>query len=86
MADGGARAAPFGQLDKIFPSGGRETPNAAGLAFYDALFAECKKYDIEPVVTICHFDTPYALYQKFGGWRDRQMIDCYTCGCVQGAV
>ena len=66
---------------RIFPNGEEETPNAEGLAFYDALFAECKKYDIEPVVTICHFDTPYALYQKFGGWRDRRMVDCYLRLC-----
>lgn len=82
LAEMGVRALRLSvSWTRIFPSGEEETPNAAGLAFYDALFAECKKYDIEPVVTICHFDTPYALYQKFGGWRNRQMIDCYLRLC-----
>jgi 6-phospho-beta-glucosidase len=69
---------------RIFPSGEEDKPNVKGLEFYDALFAECEKYGIEPVVTICHFDTPYALYRKFGGWKDRRMIKCYLrlCGVL----
>ena len=46
---------------RILPSGDDDTPNEEGLAFYDSLFDECHKYGIEPLVTICHFDTPIAL-------------------------
>ena len=31
---------------RIFPNGDEETPNEAGLAFYDRLFDEMKKYGI----------------------------------------
>ena len=62
---------------RILPNGDDDVPNEAGLAFYESLFRECRKYGIEPLVTIDHFDTPIALIRKFGGWRDRRMIDAY---------
>ncbi len=66
---------------RILPNGDDDTPNEAGLAFYEDLFRECRKYGIEPLVTIDHFDTPIALIKKFGGWRDRRMIDAYLKYC-----
>lgn len=66
---------------RILPDGDDELPNEEGLAFYDSLFDECLKYGIEPLVTICHFDTPIALIKKYGGWRDRRMVDAFTHYC-----
>lgn len=66
---------------RILPNGDDETPNEEGLAFYDSLFDECLKYGIEPLVTICHFDAPIALIQKYGGWKDRRMVDAFTHYC-----
>lgn len=66
---------------RIFPTGEDEKPNEKGLEFYDSLFAELKKHDIEPIVTINHFDTPLALVKKYGGWRDRAVIDAYLRYC-----
>ncbi|NLC96861.1 MAG: family 1 glycosylhydrolase [Erysipelotrichaceae bacterium] len=43
---------------RIYPNGDDEFPEEAGLQFYDDLFSECLKYDIEPVVTLCHFEIP----------------------------
>lgn len=63
---------------RIFPNGDEDSPNEEGLKFYDEIFDECLKYGIQPVVTICHFDTPIHLIKKFGGWKSRQMIDCYV--------
>lgn len=40
-----------------------------------------QKYNIEPLVTICHFDTPVALIKKYGGWKSRKMIDSYLNYC-----
>ena len=51
---------------RILPNGDDAQPNEAGLAFYDSIFDECHKYGIEPLVTICHFDTPIALIKKYG--------------------
>ena len=66
---------------RILPNGDDDIPCEAGLTFYDNLIDECLKYGIEPLVTICHFDTPVALIQKYGGWKDRRMIDAYLKFC-----
>ena len=66
---------------RILPNGDDAQPNEEGLAFYDAVFDECHKYGIEPLVTICHFDTPIALIKKYGGWKDRRMVDAYVNYC-----
>nr|WP_154893770.1 6-phospho-beta-glucosidase [Paenibacillus xylanexedens] len=59
---------------RIFPNGDDAEPNEAGLQFYDDVFDELLKYNIEPVVTICHFDVPVHLVQTYGGWKNRKMI------------
>lgn len=66
---------------RIFPLGDEEKPNEAGLQFYEDLFKECRKYNIEPLVTITHFDCPMHLIKKYGGWRNRKMIDFYMQLC-----
>lgn len=66
---------------RIFPTGDEEKPNEAGLAFYDTVFDECHKYGIEPLVTISHFDLPFELTQKYNGWIDKHLIDCYEKLC-----
>ncbi|MCR5755087.1 MAG: 6-phospho-beta-glucosidase [Acetatifactor sp.] len=66
---------------RIFPNGEDEYPNEEGLRFYDRIFAELKRYGIEPVVTINHFDTPLALVKKYGGWRDRRVVEAYERYC-----
>ena len=66
---------------RIFPNGDDECPNEKGIQFYSDVFDECLKYGIEPVVTICHFDAPIALIKKFGGWKDRRMVDAYIRYC-----
>jgi 6-phospho-beta-glucosidase len=66
---------------RIFPEGDEEEPNERGLRFYENLFGECLKYDIEPIVTISHYETPYALVKKYDSWRNRRMIDFFTRYC-----
>lgn len=66
---------------RIFPNGDEETPNEEGLQFYENVFRECRKYGIEPLVTIVHFDCPVYLIKKYGSWRNRKMIDFYLKLC-----
>ncbi len=66
---------------RIFPNGDDETPNEKGLDFYEAVVDECLKHGIEPLITICHFDAPIALIKKYGGWKDRRMIDAFMKLC-----
>lgn len=63
---------------RLFPTGEEDEPNKAGVEHYRDVFRELKKYNIEPLVTIWHFDTPLALEEKYGGWRDRRLIDLYV--------
>lgn len=62
---------------RIFPKGDELYPNEAGLQFYENIFKECRKYGIEPLVTITHFDCPIYLIKHYGGWRNRKMIGFY---------
>lgn len=66
---------------RIFPNGDDTQPNEQGLEFYDRLFDECKKYGIEPIVTLNHFDTPLNLYKEYGGWKSRKCINFYLTFC-----
>lgn len=63
---------------RIFPNGDEENPNEEGLQFYDDMFDECRKYGIEPVITLSHFEMPLHLVKKYGGWRSRKMIDFFV--------
>jgi len=62
---------------RIYPSGEEEQPNEEGLLFYENIFKELRKYKIEPIVTLTHFDIPMHLVKKYGAWRSRKVIDCY---------
>ena len=66
---------------RIFPNGDDETPNQKGLDFYRAVFEECRKYGIEPLVTISHYELPYNLMNKYNGWANRKCIDFYIRYC-----
>ena len=63
---------------RIFPNGYDEVPNEAGLAFYDRVFDELAKYNIEPIVTLSHYETPYGLTEKYNGWAGREVIDHFV--------
>lgn len=63
---------------RIFPLGDEDEPNEDGLLFYEAVFDECLKYGIEPLVTLMHFDMPFHLVEKYGGFKDRRTIDYFV--------
>lgn len=62
---------------RIFPMGDEEEPNENGINFYRSVFEECRKYGIEPLVTITHFDCPMHLIRKYGGWKNPIMVEFY---------
>ena len=63
---------------RIFPNGDDLEPNEEGLVFYESIFEELKKHNIEPLVTIAHFDVPIHLIKAYGGWRNRKLVDFYS--------
>ncbi len=62
---------------RIYPNGDDEEPNEAGLKFYDEVFDECRKYNIEPLVTLCHYEIPWAITTKYHGFADRRTIGLF---------
>lgn len=60
---------------RIIPDGDGEI-NQKGIDFYHSLIDELRRYDIEPIVTMYHFDLPHALQVK-GGWSNRSTVDAF---------
>lgn len=61
---------------RIIPAGIGKI-NEKGLEFYDRLINLLKENDIEPYVTLFHWDLPYALHQQ-GGWMNPQIPDWFA--------
>ena len=66
---------------RIFPTGMEREPNEKGLAFYDRVFDCCRRYDMEPLVTISHYEMPYALVEKYNSWASRECIGYFEHYC-----
>lgn len=61
---------------RIIPDGDGAV-NEKGVEHYHRVIDECLKYGIEPLVTMYHFDLPYALEKK-GGWSKRSTADAFV--------
>ncbi|KAJ4340241.1 hypothetical protein N0V95_007535 [Ascochyta clinopodiicola] len=60
---------------RIIPLGGRkDSINEEGIAFYDALIDQLLEHDIEPIVTLYHWDLPQALYNRYKGFLDTEEL------------
>jgi beta-glucosidase len=69
---------------RIFPNGTGEI-NQEGVNYYNRVIDYCIANDIEPWVTIYHWDLPHALELK-GGWTNRDIIEWFTAfatACAQ---
>jgi beta-glucosidase len=60
---------------RIFPDGTGKV-NQQGLDFYKDLVRLLKQNNIEPIVTLFHWDLPQKLEDK-GGWANRETADAY---------
>lgn len=63
---------------RLFPRGDEEEPNRAGIEFYRRVLQCCRDHGIEPLVTLSHYDMPWALARDYGGWSNRACIDFFT--------
>ena len=66
---------------RIYPNGNDEKPNEEGLKFYHEVFNELHKYNIEPLVTISHYDDPLNIDEHLGGWQNEETIGLYEKYC-----
>ncbi|TLG72034.1 glycoside hydrolase family 1 protein [Culicoidibacter larvae] len=81
MAEMGLKAYRFSiAWTRILPNGTGEV-NQAGIQFYSDLIDELIAHNIEPLVTIYHWDLPQALQDKYAGWESRQIIDDFDNYC-----
>lgn len=66
---------------RIFPGGDDEEPNQKGIAHYQDVVDQLLRWNIEPIVTLYHFEMPYHLAETYGGWKNRKTIDFYLRFC-----
>lgn len=62
---------------RIFPNGDDEEPNEAGLAYYDDMFDCMLEHNIQPLVTLSHYECPMHLLEAYRGFLDRRVIDLF---------
>ena len=60
---------------RVLPNGYGQV-NEKGIAFYNALINELLANDIEPYITLYHWELPYELYKR-GGWLNPQIVDWF---------
>jgi len=51
--------------------------NAEGILFYNNLINELVANNINPIVTLYHYDMPVWVDEKLGGWLNRDIIDAF---------
>lgn len=62
---------------RIFPNGDESAPNEKGLEFYNKVIKECAKYNIQPIITLSHYEIPLTLCTRYNGWYNRKTIDFF---------
>ena len=82
MAEMGLKAYRFSvSWARIYPNGKGEI-NKKGIDFYNNLINELIKHNIEPILTIYHWDLPIALQNEYGGWESRNIIEDFNNYCI----
>lgn len=59
---------------RVIPDGTGEV-NQAGLKFYHDLVDALVEAGIEPIITLYHYDLPWTLVERYGGWLSRQVVE-----------
>lgn len=54
------------------------TLNQDGVDFYNNVIDELLANDIKPFINLHHFDLPVELYDKYGGWESKHVVDLFV--------
>jgi 6-phospho-beta-glucosidase len=49
-----------------------------GVRFYNDVIDECIKNDLLIVMNMHHFDIPIELFNKYGGWESKKVVELYA--------
>lgn len=64
---------------RIFPDGDpTRQPNLLAVNHYRRLIGQLKALDLEPVVTLFHWDLPQILQEELGGWRNEKLVQIFA--------
>ena len=58
---------------RIFPFG-RGAVNEEAIAHYNDVINTCIEYNVIPMITLYHWDTPLALQDTYGGWLSERIV------------
>ena len=79
MARMGVHAYRFSiSWSRILTDGTRAGLNQAGIDFYNRLIDCCLEHDIEPWITLYHWDLPQHLQDSTGGWLADEISDYFA--------
>lgn len=53
-------------------------PDEDGIRFYNNVIDETIKNGMIPVINLHHFDLPVELYDKYGGWTSKHVVDLFV--------
>lgn len=62
---------------RLFPTGEEAEPNKKGVKFYDNIINELNDRGIKIFLTLNHYGIPINLIEKYGGWKNRKLINYY---------
>lgn len=61
---------------RLFADGNAQNkPNLAAVRHYHWLIDKLLENNIEPIVTLYHWDLPQVLQEQYGGWRNETLIE-----------
>ena len=53
-------------------------PHEDGVRFYNDVINEIIENEMIPVINLNHFDLPVELYDKYGGWESKHVVDLFV--------
>ncbi|RDU24625.1 glycoside hydrolase family 1 protein [Anaerosacchariphilus polymeriproducens] len=66
---------------RLYPNGDDACYNQSGVDFYNRVINKLLHHNIQPVVTLFHWDMPYHLIEKYDGWNGKETVDAFIKYC-----